>query len=148
LAFPRHRNEDPSDTFDHGLRLLEYNTLNNEIERRERSLIMMGSIFLPVSFLLLGEATKAANSEARFLLVCTSLALYSIWLFAVQLTSWWLDEIIYPRLRWLESHLGFEAHEFVRQRIQGSLRIHIRRHHWVIFLVVLFIAAIFVVNLP
>jgi len=147
FSFPRHIDkEDSSETLDPRLWRVEYETLNGEIERRERSLITMGSIFLPVSFLLMGQAATANSPNIRLLLVWTSIMLYSVWLFAVQITSWRLDEIIYPRLRWLERHIGFEAHRFVGRRIQGSCWIHIRRHHWAIFLIVLFVVAIVIMN--
>lgn len=143
----------PSKTWEKDLLLKEYEILNGEIERRERSMIMMGSIFLPTSFLLLGQAAMIPKSEsvfwdARFLLALVSVTLYSIWLFAVQYTSWWLHEITYARLHWLEENIGFEAHKFLKKRIEkeGKRRInYLRRLHWAYFLFPLFLAAIAVI---
>lgn len=148
FLIPRRRPQSLSPTSDQDLQWEEYRTLNKEIERRERSMIMMGSIFLPISLLILGQATTVGNLDVKFLLVCASMALYSIWLFAVQGTSWWLDEITYARIRGLEEQLGIEVHCYVGRQVEGNLRIYVRRHHWAIFLVTLFVVAIIIMSLP
>jgi len=135
-----------SPTTDEDKRKLEYQYLQSENERRERSMIMMGAIFLPVSLLIMGQAFTQDNILARFALVILSIGLYTIWLFRVNLTTISLNEITYKRLKGIEEQDDFQVHRYMyaetRTEVENSTNdvswLSNRRSHWGLYLILLY----------
>jgi len=117
----------PSETIGLKRLKLEYKILNDSVRQRENSLLSSGSIFVAASLILLGQAALVTTNIDLGVaaLVFGSWFIYSIWLFAYQLTTVKLTSVTFGRLRWLEHRLGFEAH-----RMLIHYRIPIRKWLW------------------
>jgi hypothetical protein len=123
----------------------ESHLLWKEAGRRGSAMIWMGSIFLPISFLLLGIAAQIdpATPNLRLALVFVSIILYTLWLFLIQLTTRLMNDMN------MEMRLICEPkpsaakilRKFYGKKHGKKPLIWIRRNHWLAFLILLVVAA-------
>jgi len=135
---PRKEEADESPSFGLELWEIEYKYLNKEIERKERSMIMMGSIIIPACFILMGQALQTRSFCSRLLIVALSTGLYSTWLFTIQLTDRILGNKTYARLRGLEKQMGIHVHRFGLDVREKSRTTVFRINHWLFYMIGLY----------
>lgn len=95
----------------------EYRVLEAYVARNENTILVTGTIFVAGSLVLLGESARTCEQNSRLPIVLGVWAIYSIWLFFIQLLGYRIQSRAYGRLRDIEDTLQFEAHGYLlRQR--------------------------------
>lgn len=110
--------EDRSPTRNPKLLWREYQTLSQELGRREQSMLsMMGLLSFGLEGLV---ALLERDITTRFAVALFAILLYSVWLFFINLTSVRMDSIVYKRLRGIErqNRPPFEAHRFKLEKMR------------------------------
>jgi hypothetical protein len=118
--------------------------------RRENSMILMGSLFIPTAFaiLIVGAAPPISISQpARVSLLIVSVFLYSWWLFTVQLTTRIMNDLSYDMQRISEGNAGpghILKELYGDRQGKGSLT-WLRRNHWLAYLPLLIFPSVVII---
>lgn len=144
--FEYHFNENQNIEID--VLLKDYESTNNEIERRENITLVVGTILVAAAFLIVSETfseilIKSNGNETHLVDALASIFLYSIWLFGVHYTTKRLDDIAYARIRGIEEKITkmssyqrdstFGIHTFLKsyiERHKTRFLIWFRRRFW------------------
>lgn len=111
--------------------------------RRESSMILMGTIFLTGAFILLGAASQAPPASlSRKMLAMIELLTNVWWLFSIQLSTRIMNDVEFE-LRLRERNVGYHL---IQRYLYGGQHgdnwlIRIRRNHWLVYMVFVFMAA-------
>jgi len=132
-----------------GKRKLEYETFNRNVENREKSTLIAGTIILTASVLILVESL--GRPLPRPLLVPTVLAspaLYAVWLLFAYATAKRIDNICHRRMREIEGELGIRVHRYIQEEIKREKWYHYGRLGlWLLFFWVLLLFGIVILVL-
>jgi Mn2+/Fe2+ NRAMP family transporter len=129
--------------------ILEYETLNRNVQNRDRLTLVTGSIILAASFLILTEGLRLELRGVLLLsTVLASLALYSFWLLFAYATTRRIDSICYRRMHEIESRLGIRVHRHIYDRIRREPWYRYGRlAFWLVFFWVLLVLGIAILSL-
>jgi len=108
--------------------LTEYQILQNEISRRSRANLTLGSILVPSSVVIMAVAIEFRESlnaifpfeinASGFVPLFSGLLLFASWLFSYRTRK--IKEICYMRMNEIETMLGIEGHKYIHLRVQSS----------------------------
>lgn len=116
-------------------------------QARESSMIQMGSLFIPTSFILLAAATQGTlSSPARIMLAISAPLLFGLWLFLAQLSTRLMDDVDSEfRLR-----TGIKGADLMRvfygDRHGKGLLTRLRRNQWLAYMSLVIFGSTFVVQ--
>ena len=107
--------------------LKDYETTNNEIQRRENTTMIVGSFLIAASLLILANTAVSSPSVTSFFpYAFTSVGLYALWLFVLCDTDAKMSSISYNRLKTIEKTLtdklgyNFGIHSYLFLKTRGK----------------------------
>ena len=118
----------------------------------ENSMILMGALFVPTAFVLLAAAAMPPipnpNPVLRTVLAIVSPALYSWWLFSIQLSTRVMHDVDNEILITAEGNGGLtNLFRDLYGAGQGQgLMMFVRRNHWIAYLLLLIFGSVSVVS--
>jgi hypothetical protein len=118
-------------------------------QAHERSMLDMGSLFIPTAFVLLAAAATAQNfisHSARIGLALSALLLYVVWLFLVQLPTRLMDDVD-SKMRLIAKDAAAEIlHNFYGDRHGTTYMTRLRRNHWLAYVPLLTLGATLIIG--
>ncbi len=120
-----------------------------DASHREHSMILMGTLFIPTAFILLGAAiqTDVRLQSARAILVIAAPLLYSFWLFFVQLSTRVMMDSEFRMMQisgGTTSYIAATKQQFYGDKHGRGLLMKLRRNHWLSYLVILWFIAMWI----
>ena len=131
--------------------VLQYEQINERLRSREVATVVVGSLFLTVSFLLMCSSVvlqQGAGSILMYVLVFASLALYSIWLLAFNLPANTVNNRELFQLRQMEKKTenGLNLHTYLENVRDKGWDKYLTRQIWLYPFWVLVAAAVLILH--
>ncbi len=129
--------------------LVEYNQGNEMVRHFDKIEWTIGSIFIPVSFALLGvsftEPVIQFSPTSLIVLCVASFSLYGVFL-GVDVRYSWFSSVAFERLRATEEELGIQLHTLIHNRDHQQPMRQVRTIRFLAWLVFVFLVFAWIVR--